>query len=97
MTASSPPIAGSRPSSRRPVANPAAIGTHSARTARAIAAQGIPAFFGRITSASHSGTTLLSQSGTASRVPLRSRTPFTLHTRSKARHKRSELMSRTSP
>ena len=36
MTDSSPPIAGSSASSRRPVANPTAIGTHSASTARAI-------------------------------------------------------------
>ena len=65
VTDSSPPMAGSSASSRRPVANPTAIGTHSASTARAIVAHGTGAFFGRITSASHSGTTSLSQSGTA--------------------------------
>jgi hypothetical protein len=63
------------------------MGTHSASTARAMVPHGTGAFFGRITSASHSGTTSLSQSGTAIRAPLTSRAPLTLHTGSKARDK----------
>ncbi len=93
VTDSSPPMAGSSASSRRPVANPTAIGTHSASTASAIAPHGTGAFFGRITSASQSGTTPLSQSGTASRAPPASRAPLTLHTRSKARDKRQKTDS----
>ncbi len=56
ITASSPPMAGSRASSRRPVANPTAIGTQTASTASVIVAQGTGTFFGRMTSASHCGT-----------------------------------------
>ena len=67
-------MAGSSASSRRPVANATAIGTHSASTARAIVPHGTGAFFGRITSASHSGTTSSAQSGTPSRPPKKLRT-----------------------
>ena len=87
MTDSSAPMAGSIARSRRPVANATAIGTHTASTARTIVAQGHGAFFGRTTSASHSGTASLSQSGTVRRAPSASRDPFTLRTRSKARDK----------
>src|SRR5487761_123813 len=78
-------MAGSSASSRRPVANPTASGTHSASTARAIVAHGTGAFLGRITSASHSGTTV--------RAPLTSRAPLPLHTRSKARDKRQRALT----
>ena len=61
-------MAGSRTSSRRPVMNPAASGTQMANTARTMSAHGTGAFFGRMTSASQSGTASLSQSGTASRA-----------------------------
>ena len=56
-------MAGSRTSSRRPVMNPAASGTQMANTARTMSAHGTGAFFGRMTSASQSGTASLSQSG----------------------------------
>jgi hypothetical protein len=61
------------------VANATAIGTHTASTISTIDPHGTGAFFGRITSASHSGTTSPSQSGTVSRVAL------VIRTRSKAR------------
>ena len=67
MIESSAPRAGSSASSRRPVANATAIGTHTANTARAIVPHGTGAFFGRTTSASQSGTTPPIHSGTASR------------------------------
>ena len=49
---SSAPRAGSSASSRRPVANATASGTHTANTARAIVPQGMGAFLGRTTSVS---------------------------------------------
>jgi hypothetical protein len=80
ITDTSPPMAGNRRRSRRPVANPTAIGTHTASTASVIVAQGTGTFFGRMISASHCGTMPLSRSGTARRAPLSSRVPFMLAT-----------------
>jgi hypothetical protein len=69
VTESRPPMAGSSARSRRPVPNATASGTHSANTDRAMVPQGTGAFFGLTTSASHSGTTPPTQSGTAIRAP----------------------------
>jgi hypothetical protein len=93
MIDSSPPIAGSSASSCRPVANATAMGTHSASTARTIVPHGTGTFLGRATSASQSGTTPISQSGTPSRAPPAGRVPFTLRTRSKARDKRQRAIT----
>src|ERR1700758_1909509 len=60
----SPPIAGSSPTMRCPVMTPAASGTQIASTARSMVPHGGGTFAGRITSASQSGATPLSQSGT---------------------------------
>ena len=90
MIDSSPPMAGSSASSCRPVANATAIGTQSASTARAIVPHGTGTLLGRTTSASQSGTTPISQSGTPSRAPPASRAPFKLRTRSKARDKNKD-------
>src|ERR1700759_2758504 len=62
MTENSAPRAGNSASSRRPVTNATASGTHTASTSSTIDPQGTGTFFGRITSASQSGTTPLSQS-----------------------------------
>jgi hypothetical protein len=54
---SSPPMAGSRPIVGLPTANPTASGTQMASAARIMSGHGSGAGFGRISSASQSGTT----------------------------------------